>query len=183
MIRACSSGGPDRPPLSHYPEDISLTELWRNDINYLGARSAEDSKKAVDSAAVWRELLAAAFGRGERPALRAELQRLQAELEATNQQAKLSELRLAHSTARVSELQRRARLAAPAAAAAVQADAPPDAATAEHWCVGCGRAARTAQLLTLRCSVRPQAACAVQRAAGPRAAGAVVPGPAVGAVP
>ena len=75
-------------PRSAYPRVNSLTALWKSDVEYVGERGKVDTKRAKDGLAFWRELLVAAFGRGERPALQAELERLRAELASMRQQVR-----------------------------------------------------------------------------------------------
>ena len=141
-----------------------LTSLWRSDVSYVSERVEADSRRAQDGLAFWRGLLVAAFGRGERPALQAELKRLRDELESAKQQArrsaaaplarscllqaKLSELRLSHTSARISELERGEGRVRGEAAAAEAASA--DSSLAEYnWCVlhrsPCPRSARPAR--------------------------------------
>jgi hypothetical protein len=66
----------------------SLSDLWRNDFFFMDARGRQDTERAFNGIAFSHELLVAAFGRGERPALQQELTCLQAELDAAKQQAR-----------------------------------------------------------------------------------------------
>jgi hypothetical protein len=77
------SAGSSAAPRRKYLED-----LWRNDFFFMDRRGRRDTRKAADGLAFWHELVIAVFGRGERPALQAEAERLAAELEAARQQAR-----------------------------------------------------------------------------------------------
>lgn len=70
------------------PRRKYLEDLWRNDFFFMDRRGRRDTRKAADGLAFWHELVIAVFGRGERPALQAEAERLAAELEAARQQAR-----------------------------------------------------------------------------------------------
>jgi hypothetical protein len=93
-LRRCSSARccvPDdalpsevSPASREYAADVGA--LLRNDLWFMDRRGRDDVKKAASSIAFSHELLVAAFGRGERPALQNEVERLRAELEATRQQ-------------------------------------------------------------------------------------------------
>jgi hypothetical protein len=93
---ARSDGGEDASPSSTGAPDsytASLSDLWRNDFFFMDARGRQDTEKAFNGVAFGHELLVAAFGKGERPALQQELQRLKGELEAARQQARAALLR------------------------------------------------------------------------------------------
>jgi hypothetical protein len=70
------------------PRRKYLEDLWRNDFFFMDRRGRRDARKAADGLAFWHELVIAVFGCGERPALQAEAERLAAELEAAQQQAR-----------------------------------------------------------------------------------------------
>ena len=65
-----------------------LTALWQRDVEYVGDRAGRDSERALNVLSLWRELLRATFGLGERPALQAEMERLREELETAKQQVR-----------------------------------------------------------------------------------------------
>lgn len=97
-LRRCSSArrcSPDEalpaeaPPASDYAADVGA--LLRNDLWFMDRRGRDDVRKAASGIAFSHELLVAAFGRGERPALQNEVERLRAELEATRQQVRAAQ--------------------------------------------------------------------------------------------
>jgi hypothetical protein len=93
-------------------------------------RGRRDTRKAADGLAFWHELVIAVFGRGERPALQAEAERLAAELEAARQQARPFARCAACPDTRQRNAIALSRFSAPAALLAAPRRSPP--ALSEH---------------------------------------------------